>query len=302
MSSKKSPVVLFGYNRVENVRKRLLEIISWNPPHIYVSIDGPKKQSDRKIFLEILKYLSKYNSAENITIYSHENNLGLSNHITTTITKILSIEETLIIVEDDIEMFKNTYMSMSRILNDSNITGFAIVGGFSSIPSPPNFLKRFLPNKFRVATYTSLWGWGIRKDKWNLFELNISKINLDFELYKSELWDKLSLRQKKIWLARFKKVANDPNKTWDFQVQFMCFRNNLPTLSPIFRALDNVGFADNRSTNTKGKKPRYYFGKTDYRFIDGIIWGGLVPRITDFADGFSDLIPHLKKIIKFKIR
>jgi hypothetical protein len=98
------------------------------------------------------------------------------------------------------------------------------------------------------------------------------------------------------------KVAIDPNKTWDFQMQFMSFRYNLPNLSPIYRAVDNVGFADNRSTNTKSRKPKYYFGKTDYRFIEGVIWSGLVPRITDFADGFSDLIPYLKKIMKLRIR
>lgn len=297
-----SPVLLLGYNRIEHIRRRLPEIISWNPPHIYVSIDGPKNLSEKAISLEISNYLLNYEINKNITIYLNEKNLGLSNHTTSTITKILSTEENLIILEDDIEIFKNTYMSMSRVLNDSNINKFAIVSGFSSIPSPPIFLQSLLLNKFRSATYTSVWGWGIRKDKWNLFKLDISDLNLELELSKSNLWNKLSPRQKRIWLQRFMKVADDPNKTWDFQMQFMSFRYNLPNLSPIYRAVDNVGFADNRSTNTKSKKPKYYFGKTDYRFIEGVIWSGLVPRITDFADGFSDLIPYLKKIMKLRIR
>ena len=84
-------------------------------------------------------------------------------------------------------------------------------------------------------------------------------------------------------------------------MQFMCFRYDLATLLPIFRAIDNVGFMDIRSTNTKYKKPKFYFGKTDYRQIEGVIWGGLIPKITDFTEGFSDLIPYLKKFMKPKL-
>jgi hypothetical protein len=62
-----------------------------------------------------------YEINKNITIYLNEKNLGPSNHTTSAITKILSIEENLITLDDDIEIFKNTYMSMSRVLSNSNI-------------------------------------------------------------------------------------------------------------------------------------------------------------------------------------
>ena len=297
----KSPVLLLGYNRPEYVKTRLIEIMSWDPPRIYISIDGPKNENDSQAYKEINDFLFNYKNEKNITIYSNQKNLGLSHHITGAITSIFKIEENLIIVEDDIEIFKNAYLSMSKILNNPNLNKYAIVSGFSSIPAPPGILRKFLSNKFRVATYTSLWGWGIRKEIWNLYELDISKLDRKIAVSKSKLWNKLSSRQKNIWLQRFKKVSDNPKKTWDFQMQFMCFRHDLANLSPIFRAVDNVGFADIRSTNTKYKKPKFYFGKTDYRQIEGVIWGGLVPKITDFADGFSDLIPYLKKFITPKL-
>ena len=140
---------------------------------------------------------------------------------------------------------------MSKILNNPNLNGYAFVSAFSSLPAPPRILRKFLANKFRVATYTSLWSWGIRKEIWNLYELDISRLDSKIALSKSKLWNKLSSRQKNIWLHRFKKVSDDPKKTWDYQMQFMCFRYDLLSLSPIFRAVDNVGFADIRSTNTK---------------------------------------------------
>lgn len=301
MVNMKSPVLLLGYNRPEYIKARLIEIMSWDPPGIYISIDGPKNENDSQAYKEINDFLLNYKNERNITIYSNQKNLGLSHHITGAITSIFKIEESLIIVEDDIEIFKNAYLSMSKILNNPNLNKYALVSGFSSLPAPPRILRKFLSNKFRVATYTSLWSWGIRKEIWELYELDISKLDSKIAVSKSKLWEKLSSRQKNIWLHRFKKVSDDPKKTWDYQMQFMCFRYDLLSLSPIFRAVDNVGFADIRSTNTKYKKPRFYFGKTDYRQIEGVLWGGLIPKITDFTDGFSDLIPYLKKFITPKL-
>ena len=301
MVNMKSPVLLLGYNRPEYIKARLIEIMSWDPPGIYISIDGPKNENDSQAYKEINDFLLNYKNEKNITIYSNQKNLGLSHHITGAITSIFKIEESLIIVEDDIEIFKNAYLSMSKILNNPNLNKYALVSGFSSLPAPPRILRNFLSNKFRVATYTSLWSWGIRKEIWELYELDISKLDSKIAVSKSKLWKKLSSRQKNIWLHRFKKVSDDPKKTWDYQMQFMCFRYDLLSLSPIFRAVDNVGFADIRSTNTKYKKPRFYFGKTDYRQIEGVLWGGLIPKITDFTDGFSDLIPYLKKFITPKL-
>ena len=295
-----SPVLLLGYNRPEYIKARLIEIISWDPPHIYISIDGPKNEIDTKAYKDIKNFLFNYKNDKKITIYLNKENLGLHS-IAGVITNIFKIENSLIIIEDDIEIFKNTYLSMSKILNNPNLNTFAIVSGFSSIPAPPKILRRFLLNKFRVATYTSMWSWGIKKEIWNLYELDISKFDRKIIVSKSKLWNKLSIRQKNIWQQRFKKVSDDPKKTLDFQMQFMCFRYDIANLSPIFRAVDNVGFADIRSANTKHKRPKFYFGKTDYRQIEGVIWGGLIPKITDFTDGFSDLIPYLKKFIKPKL-
>lgn len=301
MENLKSPVLLLGFNRPDYIKTRLNEVISWNPPKLYISIDGPRSESDHTSHRDIHNFLLNYKDDKNIIIYFNDRNLGLSHNITEAITKILKLEKSLIIIEDDIEIFENAYLSMSKILNNPNLNKFAIVSGFSSIPAPPKLLRKFIPNKFRVATYTSIWGWGIRKEIWDLYELDISKLDRKNAISSSKLWNKLSIRQKNIWLQRFEKVSINPKKTWDFQMQFMCFRYDLPNLSPIFRGVDNVGFADNRSTNTKNKKPKFYFGKTDYRQISGVVWDGLIPRITDFADGFSDLIPYLKKFMKPKL-
>lgn len=53
MVNMKSPVLLLGYNRPEYIKTRLIEIMSWDPPRIYISIDGPKNESGSQAYKEI---------------------------------------------------------------------------------------------------------------------------------------------------------------------------------------------------------------------------------------------------------
>jgi hypothetical protein len=152
-----------------------------------------------------------------------------------------------------------------------------------------------MPNYFRTGIYTGMWGWGIRREIWKLFELDLSNLKIQTILNSSIFWKKISSRQKNIWENRFNKVCSDPLFTWDFQMQFLVFRYDLPVLSPFFRSLDNIGFNSELSTHTKDKKPKYYFGETDYRCIKGVKRSKLIFKIMNYCDSFSDLIPFLKK-------
>ena len=71
MVNMKSPVLLLGYNRPEYIKARLIEIMSWDPPGIYISIDGPKNENDAQAYKEINDFLLNYKDEKNITIYSN---------------------------------------------------------------------------------------------------------------------------------------------------------------------------------------------------------------------------------------
>lgn len=293
----KSPVLLIGFNRPEYFKLRLKEILSWNPPHLYITIDGPRTDED-KIELDIIyREISNIPDSQQFTVWVLEKNLGLSFHITEAVSKVLTKETNLIIIEDDIEMYYNCYLSLSSVLNNELINNFSIVSGFSSIPSPPKVINFLFPNLFRAGIYTGLWGWGVRRDKWQLYKLEIMSDEFRENLDNSKLWRNLSSRQKNIWLNRFSKVSKNPKLTWDYQMQYLVFKYDLPVLSPIFRSCDNVGFNSPLSTNTKGKRPRYYFGNTDYRKISRINSSKILSKVMNFFDAFSDLIPFLKSTI-----
>ncbi len=256
------PVLLIGFNRPGFLMDRLNEILSWDPPHIYISIDGPKKDGNQESSRRISQYLNKYSLNQNITVWIHKENQGISYNTTEAISRVLLKEKNIIVVEDDIKMNRSIYSGMSNILLDPKYKQFGIVGGFGAIPSPSSMFLRIFPNQWRNTPYCSLWGWGVRKEIWDLYEVDLSQVDIDKSLASSRIWNQLSRKQKEIWMSRFNKVQKYPSFTWDSQLQFMCFRYELKNILPLYRSLDNLGFNDEKSTNTKLPKPKWYVGLT----------------------------------------
>jgi len=266
---------------------------------LYIAVDGPKNIEEKVITLAISEMLDRYKRNSKITIWLNDSNFGLSKNVTWSISKVLITEANLIVIEDDIFMTKNIYLSISELLNTSNDEKLGVVGGFSAIPAPPKALQFLIRNKFRPTTRINIWGWGIRKDAWNLYERELPEVDFREVLKDSISWNKLPKRIKNIWVGRFIKVSKNPSLTWDFQVQFMSFRHDLNNYLPRFRALDNLGFESVNSTNTKLRRSRYYLGQTDYRRIQMAGKNRFVSWIFDRIELYSDLYPKIFSIPKF---
>ncbi len=281
------PVLLVGFNRPDFLMDRLKEILSWDPPHIYISIDGPKRDGDQESSKIISQYLNKFKTNENMTIWIHKKNQGISYNATEAIGRVFIKEKNIIVVEDDIKMSKNIYKGISNILLDSQIKKIGIVGGFGAIPSPSNMVFKKFPNRWRTTRYCSLWGWGVRKEIWDLYEVDLSRVDLDKSLSSSRIWNKLSKKQQKIWMSRFHRVQKYPHFTWDTQLQFMCFKYEFKNILPLYRSLDNLGFGDEKSTNTKLPKPKWYVGLTSDSRIESMQNCMVVDKLFEIIDSNS---------------
>jgi hypothetical protein len=263
----KSPILIIGYNRLDLLKQILTEIQHWDTARIYISIDGPINEAGDVINQQIRSFLETYSHSKKVTVWFNKENLGNSKNLVHSITRVFEIEETCIVIEDDIQIYYNAYEGIDNVLRNTDVKNLGIVGGFSALPAPPKILQYLFPNKFRPCIRVNIWGWGVRKSTWNLYERDLSSCNVQSILNKSKSWLSLSYKQQQIWSGRFAKLSANPDLTWDTQVQFMVFRYDLINFLPRFRALDNVGFSDLRSTNNKSRKSRLYLGKTDFRKI-----------------------------------
>ena len=252
--------LLIGYNRPEFLIRRIKELADNSPSKVFISLDG---HTDKRLQIEVLKTVE---SAVETNLYSTEvkiisrnKNLGLSSHIVTAISEVLSQTNDVVVIEDDIQIGANFLRNLKWASNNIFCNqSVATIGGFSPISGNVGSSK----NAWRTTRYFSAWGWSIRADVWQHYRREISLKNAIVELENSERWNELSNYQKNVWLERFAKVEMNPDVTWDYQMQFMSFKHDFSHILPIKRICENEGFNDLRSTNTRNPRPRW-MGKSD---------------------------------------
>jgi len=243
-------VLLLGFNRPELLKKRIDEISNTEVKNLFISIDGGSSSQTQEME-KVKSYAQiKFSKLDHFSLNHHESNLGLVQHITREISKVVNIYEYIIIVEDDIKISANFIKNMINGLNvmkKDNMNG--IVSGYSPLH------LRILKNKWRVSRYPFIWGWACTRETWGMYINDLSKVDIELNLEKSKLWQEFNQAQKAKWLGLFRKAQNNPLNTWDIQLAYLSFCKEFTNLTPVFSFIGNEGFNDPRAVHTKGKKP-----------------------------------------------
>lgn len=252
--SQRLPILLVGYRRADLLRRRFEEIMDIDVPKIFVAIDGTPDGPVAEIVHLVREYKHKLSKIEFI-VKIQESNLGLTQHMTSAISWALEKERAVIVIEDDISIDRNSYLSFNygfHLHQEMGKTG--IVGGFSPLRQP-KFTKR---NYWRTTCHFSVWGWVATRENWANYNYDLSEINLAEELSKSETWNKLSSFRRAVWMSRFTRSKMNPLNTWDIQMEFCSLAYGYINLLPMFRIMENQGYNDERSVHTTGNRPKWF--------------------------------------------
>lgn len=304
---KEIPILIIGFNRPDLLEKRLREIKNLGTKKLYISLDGFKcadsNMESNEILLRRRAVIKKLEGNCHITLWESEFNQGLAANVSSSISKVLELEEHVLIIEEDISISEAAYNSLVLRAQQYIQESHRVICLFSPYTRPSGLFFRFMPtNKWRDSPYFSPWGWYVSRRVWSNYSL-ILPYNFHEILEKSCTWRKLSEKSKLIWMSRFQKVFDNPTFTWDYQFQYLMFINNLLATIPIYRLVENEGFQDDRSTNTKSKKPRWIFGNFNQQNTDfsGAIDNFFIKAILRIADentwvGTGSLFRLIKKL------
>jgi hypothetical protein len=266
------PILLIGYKRADLLVKRLEEIAQMGECRVFVSLDGIYTLEDKSIDHKIMnlrrEIVNSYSKRLRLTLWESKTNLGLTKNVTESISRVFETEQELLIIEDDISISGRTYHALKAMLSREPTDSVKVVCLFTPWTKPRNILKYQRPkNRWRNTRYFSPWGWYVKRDIWMKYS---TKLPFDYilKLEKSSTWSALPVQHQNVWLRRFKKVADNSLFTWDYQFQYLVFVENIKIISPIYRLVENEGFNDPRSTNTKAKKPWWMRSKLDEQNYD----------------------------------
>jgi len=221
-------------------------------------------------------------------------NLGIARHMFIAITEIFEKFDNCVIIEDDVVVAPSSIKALEQVLADRFPSNVLTAGLFGFLPSL-GVLDRMIRNNWRETKYFSAWGWAIQKEDWKGFSLDLAK------QYSNSLGEiieaKVGSKKLPIWHRRLMKVATLPESTWDFQMFLFGLVQNKVHILPRIRVAENLGFADERATNTLTRRPRWYVGRASslpprlpvtspnskvvrvLEFLDSATWASDLPLI-----------------------
>ncbi len=249
----KNPVAIFIYNKPDTTRKVFNQIKKLQPKTLYVVADGSKNSTEEQLVIQTR------NIFENISwdcqvnkIYS-DSNLGLKERFKTGLNDVFSVEESLIILEDDtlpsISFFRYCDLLLERYKDNKKIIQ---INGHNYI-SKVNSL-----DSYYVTRFSELWGWATWKDRW------FNNYNDDFYKEWEDLKNTESFKEKFInesLYFYFKKIFDNAHSnvidSWEFPWLYSMVKNDLYALSPSKNLVKNLGFGHPGATHTH-QKLKYY--------------------------------------------
>jgi hypothetical protein len=115
-----APICLFVYSSleetkltVESLRKNILASKS----ELFIFSDGSKNIDFLAKVVAVRKYIHTIEGFAKVTIYESDENLGLSNSIISGVTKIISVFDKVIVLEDDLILSENFLCYMNQSLS-----------------------------------------------------------------------------------------------------------------------------------------------------------------------------------------
>lgn len=230
----KVPILILGFNRPKNLESLLSQSALQYFENVIVSIDGPRVGNTRDQLANeaIKRIVAKTNFESRFST----TNLG-SRAIPLAITTVLQDYPNVIVVEDDLLFSDNSLRCIAEKILEIE-PGIVTVGGYS----PQLFVNNVLAgNSWRSSNYFCPWVWGTSQEMWARYKQDISSQDLA-QLVHSKTWNALSPATQAKWFLRFIWCVNNPNLTWDYQMQFMHFREGLKNLRPWKSLVINQGF------------------------------------------------------------
>lgn len=172
---KLAPVVLFVFNRPDHTRLTV-DCLSKNElaveTDLIVYSDGPRNEDDILNIQQVRKIIQNIDGFKSINIVERPKNLGLSNNIYEGVTEVFKTYDKVIVLEDDLLTSPKFLEFMNNALDmyqgEPKVFG---VTGYSFTDVSQIKSAYFLP-------FTSSWGWGTWKSKWQSFERNDEKLRL----------------------------------------------------------------------------------------------------------------------------
>jgi len=234
-----APICLFVYKRleetiltIESLKKNLLA----DQSILYIFSDGPKSGKDKLPVEQVRDYIRGVQGFKDVILKESESNKGLAASIISGVSFILSTNDNVIVMEDDLLTSSN----FLKFMNDSlmlfnNREDIQSVNGYSP------FIKKINPIESDIYLHyrTFSWGWATWKKYWKpeIFSQKDIRRRLNPQIlidFDSRCGNDMSNMLKS---ALDKKIDS-----WYIFWAFDHFKNDRLAIYPYISKIENIGY------------------------------------------------------------
>ena len=175
---KLAPCLLIAFLRPHGTLKVMEECISAGVNRVYLSVDGPRTNSEKQKQESLVTSAKELAERCGIALYvlHHSQNLGVGLAIRSALDWFFDQEEMGIVLEDDLEIHPDFFEFATGALLSNLLSGqVRMVSG-----------NQFFQNNLEVGqrqwtNYPLIWGWGTTSDSWKEFrKAYFSDLELQF--------------------------------------------------------------------------------------------------------------------------
>ena len=236
-----SPIALFVFNRPTHTKK-VLDKLALNKEaknsELFVFCDGLKRNASDALKIavqETRSLIDAENRFKKITIYRHDENIGLAKSIIFGVTKVLSIYDKIIVLEDDIVPEKGFLKYMNDALNLYHyVDEIGCIHAWNY-----SFKKNYIKESTFLLRGADCWGWGTWKRSWDLFESDGNKLRLEIE--KKHLIYSFNRNGTHQFYDMLKDQIDGKNDSWAIRWHASLFLANKYCIWPKYPIVKNIG-------------------------------------------------------------
>ena len=161
-------VLILAYNRVDELKQTLQAVVQQGPPNIYVSVDGPKLDSeqDKAKVLAVHDAVLSLGKSHSITTRFAKINGGVLDGVLDGIDWFFSQETQGIILEDDVVVAPDSLPLASSLLDQ--LRPQHNIGSISLFNPVPRGKLTHQHNPVRLSALPSSQYWGTWSDRWEV--------------------------------------------------------------------------------------------------------------------------------------
>ncbi len=290
-----TPILIAAFNRPNKLKMLIDSLREIKPPIIRVSFDGPREgnSNDQIKISQCLDHVNEINWTTDIKVYQNSKNLKPRFAIPQAVNTVLSEFEQVIVLEDDVEVSKNTIEFFEWCLDKyKNNLEVGHISGYSNVPIEKFYSTK---NSHRLSIFPESYAWATWGNRWKLYEDNVEEINL-LELFKisPNYFENVDKFGRMSWSLEKANTSQNYISSWAYRWMFTLWRHQLYSISPNHNLVKYSGHTEGTHVRTRQRweevEPKQ---NNQIEFIDSLV---MVPEVEKWSstyiyrDNFKDLL------------